>query len=317
LPKVSVITAAYNHVEYIRQSVESVHAQTYRDFEHIVVDDGSTDGTADVLKDFGDQITYIRQDNRGAHAAINVGIRASSGEYIAILDSDDAWLPDKLEHQMRAFEQYPEAGLVYSQAYLIDSKSNLQNDRVPIGRPFSDSCRAFQELLIENKIPVLTALFRRTCVKDVGLFCETLKALSDWDLWLRISAKWPVIFVPEPLALYRIHENNTWHSLLQSGRVDRERLLLLDRAAAVLSGDTLEEKRSREIIHAAFGDTVLSTTFEYCCRHQYSEAKSYLLFARHLRPLPWKDRRVIRLVAKLLLGQRGTEAIRGIKRLFT
>ncbi len=86
MPKVSIITAAYNHVRFIRQSIESAQSQTYKDFEHIVVDDGSSDGTADILKSFGDRITYIRQENRGAHAAINRGIRESSGEYIAILD---------------------------------------------------------------------------------------------------------------------------------------------------------------------------------------------------------------------------------------
>ncbi len=329
MPKVSIVTAAYNHVGFIRQSVESAQAQTYRDFEHIVVDDGSSDGTADVLKSFGNRITYIRQENCGAHAAINRGIRMSSGEYIAILDSDDAWLPTKLERQMQAFAQFPEAGLAYSQAHVIDAEGHLQNDRELIGKPFDDSRHAFEELLRDNNIPVLTTVFRRACIEEVGFFSETLKALSDWDLWIRICAKWTVIFVPEPLALYRVHGNNTWHALLTSGRVCKERLLLLVNASAALPGSTLERNRSREIISTTFADMVIRTAYGYWYRHQYYKAMGYLLFALRLNPMIlkdgllalklhrmlFKDRRLMRLTTKLVLGERGTEAMRNFARL--
>lgn len=160
MPKVSVITAAYNHVKFVRQMIESVQAQTFRDFEHFVVDDGSTDGTADVLKSFGDKITYIRQESRGAQAARNTAIHAASGEYIALLDSDDAWLPNKLERQMRIFEEHPGTGLVYSFAYRIDSEGKLLKDPEILGIPINNPERAFEQLVVGDPIPALTAVFR-------------------------------------------------------------------------------------------------------------------------------------------------------------
>ena len=173
MPKVSVITAAYNHVKFIRQSVESVQAQTFRDFEHIVIDDGSSDGTATILESFGNQITYVRQENSGAHASINRGIRMSSGEYIAVVDSDDAWLPNKLERQVAVLDAAPDAGMVYSLAYFIDGDGNRQDESWLMGTPFDDPSQVFEELLQRNRIPVVTALMRRKCLDDVGFFSET------------------------------------------------------------------------------------------------------------------------------------------------
>ncbi|MBA2526444.1 MAG: glycosyltransferase [Pyrinomonadaceae bacterium] len=319
MPKVSIITAAYNHVRFIRQSVESAQGQTYRDFEHIVVDDGSSDGTADVLKSFGDQITYIRQENRGAHAAINRGIRRSSGEYIAILDSDDAWLPNKLERQMQAFEEHPEAGLVYAQAYIVDDEGHFINNGEPGGKPFANPQRAFHELLRENCIPVLTAVFRRACIEQVGFFNEALKATSDWDMWIRIAAKWPIIFVSDALALYRIHENSTWQALMKTGRVNKEHLLILENAAAAFPASTAEGIKSRENIGAIFRHTAVRTGYGLWYRHQYSKAIGYLLFALRLHPMLLKDALFalrLRFIAKLILGERGTKIFGDMKRIF-
>lgn len=314
MPKVSIITAAYNHVRFISQAVASVQSQTYRDFEHIVVDDGSSDGTADVLQTFRDKITYIRQENQGTHAAINAGIRASAGEYIAILDSDDAWLPSKLEHQMQRFEEFPSAGLVYSQAYIIDSEGALK-DEEPLGKAISDSQHAYKDLLRDNCIPVLTAVFKRTCIEEVGGFNESLRALSDWDLWIRIADKWPVVFVPEPLALYRIHDNNTWHSLVRSGQVNKERLLLLRNAYTAITASNSEAIKKKQIINSIFRELALKTAYGLWYRHQYSEAKAYWLFALRVRPMLLKDALFAlrpRFIPRLLAGERGAKLLRGM-----
>lgn len=309
MPKVSIITAAYNHVRFIRQTLESVQSQTYRDFEHIVVDDGSSDGTSDLLQSFGEKITYIRQENRGAHVAINAGIKASSGEYVAILDSDDAWLPHKLERQIQAFEQSPGAGLVYSQAHIIDSDGKLKEDEEAMGRPVSDFQHAFFELLHDNYIPALTAVFRKDCIERVGYFNEKFRALSDWDLWLRIADQWPILFVPEPLALYRIHANNTWHTLVKNGQVNRERLLLLENAAALTPKDSDNEGK-REVIESAFRELALKTAYGLWYRYRYLEASSYTLFALKVRPMLLKDAFLAirpRFIPRLLVGERGTK----------
>ncbi len=307
MPRVSIITAAYNHARFIRQAIESAQGQTYRDFEHVVVDDGSSDGTAEVLRSFGDRISYIRQDNCGAHAALNRAIRESSGELIALLDSDDAWLPNKLERQVEAFERHPGAGLVYSQASLIDDTGRISNNSAPIGKPLTDPLHSLSDLLNENHIPTLTAIFKRECIDEVGYFDESFKAMADWDLWLRISARWPIIFVPEPLALYRVHDNNAGKSLFESGRVFRERLLLLRNAEKNASGN------SREVIRAKLSQTALRTTYGFCYRRQFAKARAYFLFALQLHPLLLRDALVSlrpRYIARLLAGERAINALK-------
>lgn len=237
MPKVSVIIPAYNHAKYIRHCIDSVLAQTYQDREIIVVDDGSTDGTLDVLHSYGASIKVIPQKNKGTQAARNTGVQASSGDYIALLDSDDVWLPNKLERQVKLFEKNPSLGLVYSLAYVIDATGKVLSDGIPIGAPISNPRLAFEELLMEDKVPALTAVIRRACLDKVGFFDEAFVGAGDWDLWLRIAANWPVECVPEPLALYRVHHHNTWDTLLKTQRAFDEWLGVLKKMFAELPAD--------------------------------------------------------------------------------
>jgi GT2 family glycosyltransferase len=243
MPKVSVIIPAYNHVAYIDQCIRSVMAQTYSDYEIIVVDDGSTDGTVDVVRNYGNQITLIEQKNSGTQAARNTAIRAASGEFLALLDSDDAWLPNKLEREMEALERLPQAGLVYSLAYMVDLSGNILFDGKPMGTPISDPERAFEELVLWDKIPTLTAIMRKECLNQIGGFDETYVGAADWDMWLRIAHKWPVVCVPECLALYRIHQHNTTHWLLKTRYAQEEWMRVLNRALAMLPADSLEAEQ--------------------------------------------------------------------------
>lgn len=325
MPKVSIITAAYNHVSFVRDSVESAQNQTYRDFEHIVVDDGSTDGTAEVLQSFGNRINYIRQENRGTHSTINAAIRASAGEYIAILDSDDAWLPQKLERQMPVFDQCPGAGMVYSQAYLIDAHGALADNGQPAGTDVGAS--PYEALLKEICIPVLTAVIRRKCFDEIGFFDEHLKALSDWEFWLRLSLKWPIVFIPEPLAMYRVHEHNTFSSLSRSGHVTRERLSILKNAAAALSGTTREGKSRKRVVNARFAHTLLRDVYGLTYRRHFYRASRQLLFGLRLSPACLKDLpaairlepklfqpgQPLRLVKKLIFGNQRLPDPEGIE----
>jgi glycosyltransferase involved in cell wall biosynthesis len=287
LPKVSVITAAYNHVQFVRQAVESVLNQTYRDFEYIVVDDGSSDGTAEVLKSFGDRIHYIRKENKGVASARNHGIRKSSGDYIAILDSDDAWMPNKLERQMPTFEERPETAVVYSQACIIDAAGKRNSDDL-LGEPLNPET-AFDDLLRHDPIPVLTAIVKRKCIDELGGFTEPLTAISDWDLWVRISTRWPIAFIPEPLAFYRIHGRNSYITLNNSGQVNRQHLLMLRDTTNALSGNRFEIKSKKERLEATFAYLVLQQAYGLLSRSQYSEAVDYLAFAFNLRPALLKD----------------------------
>ncbi|MCA9940788.1 MAG: glycosyltransferase family 2 protein [Anaerolineales bacterium] len=229
MPRVSVIIPAYNHAPYVRACVDSALAQTYTDREVIVVDDGSTDGTREILRDYGEAIHLILQPNRGTQAARNTAVRAASGEFIALLDSDDVWLPAKLEKQVAALERQPAAGLVYSLAYTIDATGRRLNGGNPTGVVLPEGADAFQELLRGDFMPALTVMIRRACLQEIGLFDETLIGSGDWDLWLRIAARYPVICVPEPLALYRLHGTNTTHHLYRSQLVYAEHARVLEK----------------------------------------------------------------------------------------
>ena len=146
-PLVSVIIPAYNHAPYIRQCVDSALAQTYPAVEVVVVDDGSTDGTYELLQTYGERITLIRQANRGTQAARNTAIAASTGEYLALLDSDDAWLPHKLAQQMQLFAEHPDTALVYSLANAIDQAGLPAWGGASFGKTSPDPDRVYETLL--------------------------------------------------------------------------------------------------------------------------------------------------------------------------
>jgi glycosyltransferase involved in cell wall biosynthesis len=212
-PIVSVIIPTYNNSAYLANAIESAIAQTFRDIEIIVIDDGSTDDTQKVLTCFGDKIQVIHQCNQGPSAARNAGLRKSQGNYIAFLDSDDQWLPDKLTRQMPLFEMDPQVGVVFSDTFYV-YKGKIQPKTSFQLRPPSSGF-IFNSLFGKNFIPMLTAIVRRECFNQVGFFDENLKACEDYDMWLRISKSWKFAYVAEPLALYSVIEGQL------SGQVER------------------------------------------------------------------------------------------------
>lgn len=310
MPKVSVITAAYNHAKFVRQMAESVQAQTFRDFEHIVVDDGSTDGTADVLKSFGNEIIYVRENNRGTQAARNTALQISSGDYIALLDSDDVWLPEKLERQMKVFAEFQDAGLVYSFAYMIDSEGNVGNDGKPFGKPVAHGRDTLKEIMIQNPVPALTAVFHRRWIRELGGFDESLEVAADWDLWLRIAAHGPVNCVQEPLALYRLHQSNTWNVAYPNGRFHEDWLRMLEKFENEHPGLVPEVDSIRRDVVNAYAGFALDSAYGRYYRREFHAARQLLQTSVKLRPILIANDRTIRLAAKLLLGERGTELAR-------
>jgi len=199
--EVSVIMPTYNRADLIGRSVRSVLEQSYGDFELIVVDDGSTDSTPDVVAGFSDErIRYVRcQENRGAAAARNTGVRAARGAYIAFQDSDDEWLPQKLERQMGTFRHLaPDIGVVYSDMWRI-SKDRKEYFRAPHTSP--------EDGLIYSRalgfhvfgIVLQASVIRRECFEKTGLFDEGLRALEDSEFWIRMSRHYRFYHIPEPL----------------------------------------------------------------------------------------------------------------------
>jgi len=210
MPEVSVIIPVYNGEKYLSEAIESVIAQTYSDWEIIAVNDGSTDASLEILRNYEQQLPskmhVINQENYGISIARNRAIARAKGEYIAFLDCDDLWLPEKLEKQVEFFDSNKEPGLIYSDCYVIDGDGNVkENTYTERTKPFRGNL--FHELLYNNFIPTSTATSRREVLDKVGLFNPRFRVSQDYDLWLRIAETYPVDFIDKPLAKYRFrHE---------------------------------------------------------------------------------------------------------------
>jgi glycosyltransferase involved in cell wall biosynthesis len=197
--KVNVIIPTYNRAELLREAIESVLAQAYQDSELLVVDDGSTDRTRELVAVYGKRVTYIFQENRGVSSARNLGIRASTGELIAFLDSDDLWLPEKLEQQVTIMDQHPELQLCHTEEIWIRRGLRVN----PKKKHKKYSGYIFQYCLPLCVISPSSVLIRRTLFDKVGYFDEHLPACEDYDLWLRITKEYPVHFIEKPLLIKR------------------------------------------------------------------------------------------------------------------
>ena len=203
MPKVSVIIPSYNRKAYIQESIESVRKQSCQDFEIIVVDDGSTDGTLDLLRAYGDAISLIEQKHAERAAARNKGIEQSKGDYIAFLDSDDVWLPDKLALQVEIMERSPHIVCVYGACLRMDAKSQSLPTARRQTRGFSGDI--FLKLLKRNFIPSPTPLVRRSCFEKGIRFKPRHIPYEDWGCWLQIALQGDFCFIPQTLASYRVH----------------------------------------------------------------------------------------------------------------
>ncbi len=208
LPLVSIVIPAYNHKQYIEQTVDSCLAQTYPNCEIIVVDDGSTDGTGEILAArYGERIQYIYQQNRGLPAARNAGTDAAKGEYIQYCDSDDQLLPTKVERCVELLQTQADAVFAYTHCDFVEEDGRTVIPRLHSMLPSGD---IFCKLLNGpqgNFIMECAPLVRRQAVIEVGRFNESLRAAEDWDLWLRLTARYPVVFLNEVQALYRVRAN--------------------------------------------------------------------------------------------------------------
>ncbi len=196
-PKVSVVLPTYNRASLLKRAIKSILNQTYQDFEMIIVDDGSTDNTENVVKGFGNEgIRYISHDNnRGAGAARNTGIKVARGRYIAFLDSDNQWLPEKLEKQMQFIQHKTEDVVVYTDYWDWENRRHMLSHR-----KIQKDGDIHDILLEDNFIDTSTVLVSKECLHKAGLFDETLPRYQDWELWIRLSKYYRFVYLDEPLA---------------------------------------------------------------------------------------------------------------------
>jgi glycosyltransferase involved in cell wall biosynthesis len=224
---VSVVLPTFDRARLLPRAIESVLAQTFRDFELIVVDDGSTDDTPRVVAPYlRDRVAYVRLErNMGAAAARNAGIRLAAGELLAFQDSDDEWLPEKLERHVRVFDEAgPPIGVVYSDMVRILADGTEHHHRSPTivpGRLVNPETRFYEVWMLG----IQSCVVRRECFDLVGAFDETLPSYEDLELFIRLSRRVSFVHVEEPLVRY--HQTQGLSSDRAANRASRRRLLAL------------------------------------------------------------------------------------------
>lgn len=201
LPLVSVVLPTYNHLKFLPQAVQSVLAQTFHNFELIIVNDGSTDGTKEYLDTLNNpRIRVIHQENKRLPGALNTGFQAAQGELLTWVSSDNYCSPVFLEALVGALQAFPEAGFAYSMFAWIDEQDRItrlnQNDNLTYRR------------LLSSNPGIASFMYRRECHEEVGWYAPELEGAEDWDMWLRILEHYPVVYVPEILYYYRLHRQS-------------------------------------------------------------------------------------------------------------
>jgi len=218
---ISVIVPTYNRADLISETIESILNQTYKNFELIIVDDGSTDNTEEVIRKFKDsRIKYIKTDNWGGPARPrNTGIKKAKGEYIAFCDDDDIWLPKKLEKQIRVFQISNETAMLYTRFKTIEGDV-ISNRIFPENGKYK-SGNIFKSLYLRNFIACSSVMVKRSVLDQVGFFNTdpNLIAVEDADLWLRIALKHIIKCTDDlPLLLYRIQSQRISQGFKQKSK---------------------------------------------------------------------------------------------------
>jgi hypothetical protein len=271
---VSVIIPAYNQGHYLAEAIQSVLNQNYADFEILVVDDGSTDNTADIANSLTDErVRYIYQDNKGLSAARNTGIRHAIGKYITYLDSDDMFLPKSLDTLVEALDKNPVYGFAAGRAIPIDEYNN------PIGEIIGDPLlEDINHLLLGNPFQVGSVLLDIMWQTKVGLFDETLRSYEDWDMWIRLArANCPMTRVAEPVFLYRFHR----------GQMTRQGKQMTTATFAVLDkhfADPTLPESWRDLRDMAYSNAHLRAAMQTYNAQDFSTAQIHMLEACHLNP---------------------------------
>ena len=260
-PEVSVILPTYNRGWILKEAIDSVLAQDFKDFELIVVDDGSTDNTRQILDSYDQDLIVLRQSNRGVSAARNRGIAAAAGRLVAFLDSDDLWLPRKLSRQVDFFNSNPAALINQTEEIWIRNGVRVN----PRTRHHKFSGMIFEQSLALCLVSPSAVMVKRSLFNEVGLFDEDLPACEDYDLWLRISWRYPVHLIETPLIIKR---GGHADQLSKAPGLDQFRIKALKK---VIESGQLEQKSYRAAVRTL---QEKCTIFAGGCRKRGKDAEA-------------------------------------------
>lgn len=291
MPNVTVAISTYNRASLVQAALESVFAQTYSDYDVVVVDNGSTDGTHEALRPFEGRIRYAYQENRGRAGGRNRAIELAAGRFVAFLDSDDLWLPDKLERQVPVLEANARIGLVHGHVEAIDEQGGPLPEETARQRAVFDAAHrrpvTYAGYVLECRCLTSTIAVRRECFERVGAYDPAI-GLEDLDFYLRLLREYNVVFLGgAPLARYRLHESQTPNEELACGRIEavRKHLDLIE------TGSPLPDKGlARRNLLLALGDA-------YNVLKDSRATRRYTLDAVRLDHSLLCDRQVVRRLA--------------------
>jgi glycosyltransferase involved in cell wall biosynthesis len=237
-PEVSIIIPTYNRGWILKEAIDSVLSQGFSDFELIVVDDGSTDDTREILDSYDRDIIVVRQLNQGVSAARNRGIAGSRAQLVAFLDSDDLWLPQKLTRQVAFFQSNPDAMICQTEETWVRNGVRVN----PKKRHHKLSGLIFEPSLALCLVSPSAVMIRKTLFDTVGLFDERLPACEDYDLWLRISCQYPVFLIDDPLIIKRGGHHD---QLSKAAGLDKYRIQALTK---IVKSGQLSESQTRAAV---------------------------------------------------------------------
>lgn len=265
--KVSVIIPTYNPKEHLIETLLSVLNQTYSSLEIVIVDDGSSIDTAAFIKPYisSHAVRYIGRENGGTAAARNTGINNSTGEYIAFLDHDDIWLPDKIALQVEALDRNPSCGLTYCNFQILDEQTGSLIDP---RRQGEGGCM-FEKFLYRNFITTASQIMvRRSCFDQLGLFDESLPIVDDYDFYLRLSRCYDINYDSRVLTHWRSHQFNT------SKNYEKTQLGRIKVKEAALNRWVLSNNQKRTLFGGLRSD-YYELAYYYLTSEKYSEARNY------------------------------------------
>jgi glycosyltransferase involved in cell wall biosynthesis len=291
-PLVSIIMPVYNGEAYLREALDSAFAQTYRRFELIAIDDGSRDGSAAILDGCGDRVRIVRE-GRGGNAGIarRKGIATATGAYLAFLDQDDLWMPEKLEKQVAFMETHPDVGLSFT-SFKILLNDGYQHEDFYAERPQVPTKVDLESLFRENSIYMPTPMVRRSTYDAVGGLDERLSGTDDFHLWMKIAIVSQIGFLPDVLGVYRLHGANTSgnHALMLKNEFHALSLLVDESAQARqrLGSAVVRERLADQAYRVAHklresGDPAEAAAWTaVALRSNPFDAKNYLVHLKYL-----------------------------------
>jgi glycosyltransferase involved in cell wall biosynthesis len=291
MKSVSVVLTCYDGARWISKAIESILAQTYKDFELLIIDDGSKDDSKEIASSYlcDNRMRYIYQENRGFSGAVNRGIKESIGSLVGFIGQDDLWMPNKLELQVKYLDEHKDVDLVHSRCYSINSEDKIikMND---VKMPNCSSTRSFiEQLFLNNFIGFETVLLKRKCFDKIGFFDERMVGFSDHDMWLRIAGEFNIAYVNSSLVKKREHALQFSKNMIEQGL--RDEFLLVNKAIHQYPFLKKVERKKLASLYYALGTVMLQ---------KENDEKAKQNFLKAFKCRPWELKAIMAYIAPAL-----------------